>query len=109
MSYTVLLTAGAERDFEVVYEHFATTDGPGRADHVLQQVLDTSSKLASSPEWGTYPKELLALGIREYLQVYFKPYRVIYRIIGAQVFIMFIVDGRRNLQSLLERRLLSTN
>jgi toxin ParE1/3/4 len=108
MSYTVLLTAGAERDLEAIYEHIVATDGPGRADHVLQQLLDISSKLASSPERGAYPKELLALGIREYRQVYFKPYRVIYRIMGQRVFIMLIVDGRRNLQLLLERRLLGS-
>lgn len=108
-SYTVLLTAGAERDLEAIYEHITTIDGPGRADHVLQQLLDVSSNLTSSPERGTYPKELLALGIREFRQLNFKPYRVIYRIVGDRVFIMLIADGRRNMRLLLERRLLTTD
>jgi toxin ParE1/3/4 len=46
------------------------------------------------------------LGIREYREVFFKPYRLIYRIIGNKVYIMLIVDGRRDMQSLLQRRLL---
>jgi len=50
---------------------------------------------------------LLALGIREYRQSLFKPYRVIYRVIGQRVYIYLIVDGRRDMQALLARRLLA--
>lgn len=52
------------------------------------------------------PKELLAVGLREYREIYFKPYRIIYRIIADIVYVMLIADGRRNMQSLLQRRLL---
>jgi toxin ParE1/3/4 len=51
-------------------------------------------------------RELLALGIRAYRQTFFKPYRVIYRIIGQHVYVYLIADGRRDVQALLERRLL---
>jgi toxin ParE1/3/4 len=50
---------------------------------------------------------LLALGIKEYRQTSFKPYRVIYRVLDRQVLIYLIVDGRRDMQSLLSRRLLA--
>lgn len=53
-----------------------------------------------------YPKELLALGIKEYRQTSFKPYRLIYRVVSSQVVIYLIVDGRRNMESALARRLL---
>ena len=36
----------------------------------------------------------------------FKPYRIIYQIVGRKVFIHCVLDGRRNLQDILERRLL---
>jgi toxin ParE1/3/4 len=48
------------------------------------------------------------LGIREYRQSFFKLYRVIYRVIGEQVIIYLIADSRRDMQSLLSRRLLNT-
>jgi hypothetical protein len=35
-----------------------------------------------------------------------KPYRIIYEVIGHEVFILLIVDGRRSLQTILEQRLL---
>ena len=62
--------------------------------------------LSDSPERGAYPKELLALGIREYREIFFKPYRIIYRIVEKNVYILLIVDGRRDMQALLQRRLL---
>lgn len=65
-----------------------------------------AERLAIFPDRGPHPKELQALGIREYRQTYFKPYRLIYRVIGKQVFIYLIADGRREMQSLLAGRLL---
>ena len=62
--------------------------------------------LARFPERGSFPKELVALGIKEYRQTVFKPSRVIYRVMGSQVVIYLIVDGRRDMQPVLARRLL---
>jgi len=64
-----------------------------------------STVAAQFPERGSYPKELVALGTREYRQTSFKPYRVIYCVVGSQVVINLIVDGRRDTQSVLARRL----
>jgi toxin ParE1/3/4 len=65
-----------------------------------------AASLARFPTRGSHPKELSALGILEYRQVFFKPYRVIYRVLEEKVFISLIADGRRELQTLLEHRLL---
>jgi len=106
MAYEVLLTVGAERDLEDIYDHIAESDSPANADYVLTRLLEVADRLATFPDRGPHPKELQALGIREYRQAFFKPYRVIYRVIDQQVFIYLIADGRRDMQSLLARRLL---
>jgi len=106
MRYKIRLTAGAERDLESLYDYIAEFDSKSSADHVLDKLLKAAEGLTAFPERGAYPRELLALGIREYRQVFFKPYRLIYRIIGQQIFIVLIADGRRDMQSLLARRLL---
>ena len=72
----------------------------------MEQIEKAFSRLSESPERGTYPKELLSMGIREYREVFFKPYRIIYRVMNKNVYVLLIVDGRRNLQLLLQRRLL---
>jgi toxin ParE1/3/4 len=62
--------------------------------------------LSRFPERGSHPKELLSLGIKEYRQTFFKPYRLVYRITDRKVTIYLIVDGRRDMQAVLARRLL---
>ena len=62
--------------------------------------------LSTSPDRGAHPAELLALGIRDFRQVVFKPYRVIYRRLGSKVYIYLAADGRRDMSTLLARRLL---
>jgi toxin ParE1/3/4 len=106
MRYEVLITHGAERDLEEIHDHIAEFDSPEKAEYVLSRLLEVAQRLATFPERGPHPKELQALGIREYRQTYFKPYRLIYRVIGKQVFIYLIADGRREMQSLLAGRLL---
>ena len=107
MASEVLLTADAEKDLEELYEYLARHDSPAKADHVLEKIADTFSGLPNLSHRGAYPKELLALGIREYREVFFKPYRIVYRVIGETVYVLLIADGRRDMQTLLQRRLLS--
>jgi len=68
----------------------------------------TAEQLSTFPDRGGFPRELLNIGIKEYRQVFFKPYRLIYRIVGKQVVVYLIGDSRRDLQSLLARRLLGS-
>jgi len=125
MSYKVLLTYSAERDLEAIYDYIAENDTQANANYVLDKLMEVAESLAAFdkttshlanpaksagqasgyPERGSYPKELLALGIREYRQAHFKPYRLIYRVSGKQVIIYIIADGRRDMQTLLTRRM----
>lgn len=103
--YEVLLTRGAEQDLESIHDYIAEFDCVANANYVLDQLMQVVQGLAKFPERGSYPKEIVALGIKEYRQTAFKPYRVIYRVLGSQVVIYLIIDGRRDVQSLLTRRL----
>lgn len=106
MTPVVLLTKDAEHDLEELYDYIANHDAPGKADHVITQIAKAFNSLAESPGRGVHPKELLALGIRDFREIFFKPYRIIYRTLDDKVYIMLVVDGRRGLQELLQRRLL---
>ena len=66
----------------------------------------TLQRLSHHPHRGSYPDEFLDMGIREYRQVLSLPYRIIYRVIGESVYVFLIADGRRNIRTLPQRRLL---
>jgi toxin ParE1/3/4 len=106
MRYEVLLTPDAEHDLEAIHDFIAESDSSVAAERVLDRLTATVETLATLPERGSHPRELLALGFREYRQVIFRPWRVIYRVIGQRVFIYVIADGRRDMQSLLAQSLL---
>ena len=106
MSYQVFLTNDAACDLEELYDYIEAYDALEKADYVVDKIEEAFSSLSDNPERGAYPKELLAVGLREYREVYFKPYRIIYRIISQHVYVMVIEDGRRDMQILLQRRLL---
>jgi toxin ParE1/3/4 len=107
--YKVLLTRGAERDLESIYDYIAEFDSVTNANHVLDKLMAAVQGVALFPERGSYPKELLALGIKEYRQVSFKPYRAIYRVMDNRVIFYLIVDGRRDMQTVLAERLLGAS
>ena len=104
--FEVLLTAGAEQDLEAIHDYISEFDCVANANYVLDQLMKLAEKLSRFPERGSYPKELVALGIKEYRQTSFKPYRVVYRVAESQVIIYLIADDRREMQSVLARRLL---
>lgn len=106
MQFAVFLTDDAARDLEDIYEYIALHDAPGKAEHVLKHISEALARLADSPQRGSITKELLALGIRDYREVFFKPYRIIYKVVDSSVYVFLIVDGRRDMRSLLQRRLL---
>jgi toxin ParE1/3/4 len=102
----VYITRGAERDLAEIHRYVEASDSPSRADRLLDRILETAEQLVSFPERGHVPKELEAVGIRDYRQVLVGPYRLIYRVREPRVHIYVIADARRNMRSLLERRLL---
>lgn len=104
--YRVHVLAEAEEDLFEIYRYIATNDAPARADYVLDQLEELCAKLASLPRRGHAPPELERIGVSDFREVHFKPYRVIYQIISRDVYVHAVLDGRRNLQALLELRLL---
>ena len=105
-AFRVRIAKEAEEDLAELIRYIAQHDSIERANYVLDKLLMICSRLEQHPERGHFLPELRSLGIKAYREVHFKPYRIIYEMIGREVFILLIVDGRRSLQTILERRLL---
>lgn len=105
-NYRVIITIEAEQDIEDLWEYIARNDSQKNAEYVLDQIEQIILSLDQNPQRGHYPDELARQGIKLYREVFFKPYRLIYEIIENKVVVHLCVDGRRDMISLLERRLL---
>ena len=106
MPFEVLLSEDAERDIEDIYHYVAHHDAVENANGLVAALEEACSALSDLPERGNVPRELLPLGMTEFREVHSKPYRVIYRITGRKVIIYCVVDGRQDMQSLLQRRII---
>ena len=74
---------------------------------MLERIEEAFQGLSEHPRRGNHPRELLDLGIRDYREVFFKPYRIIYRVTeGHRPRARHRGRKRRDMQSLLQRRLL---
>lgn len=104
--YSVQITAGAEQGLKELYEYVIANDGLAHAEKLLNNLVSLADSLSSNPLRGAVVKELAELGITEYRQLLFKSYRLIYRLQDNSVYIYLIVDGRRDMQAVLSRRLL---
>ena len=107
MSFDVFLTDDALDDLRDIEDYLLANESGETADHVVGSIEETYLGLARFPNRGAIPDELLELGISDYRQVFFKPYRIIYEVQAERVVVYLIADGRRDMQSLLRRRLLS--
>ena len=106
MAFQVLIAEDAERDIGDIHAYVAETDSAVKADRLVDKLEGLCAKLAELPERGNVPPELRAIGITEYREVHYKPYRVIYRVLERRVVVYCVLDGRRDMQSLLMRRLI---
>ena len=103
--YRVIITDEAEKDILDIYDYIAKKDTLQNAEYVLDNLESLILSLEKSPQRGHYPPELSIQGIKEFKEIIFKPYRAIYEITGSKVIFHLCVDGRRDMRTLLERRL----
>lgn len=106
MKYRVHITEVAEKDILDIYSYVVINDTEGRAENLINKIEDTCATLEYSPGRWHVPPELERVGVGVHREIHFKPYRIVYEVSGKNVYIHGVLDGRRDLQTLLERRLL---
>lgn len=106
VKFDIIITNDAEDDLEHIYEFLIEHADPQFANQTLDELERAIKTLDTFPNRGSYPKELVDLGIVEFRQLIYQRYRVIYRVIGQLVSIQLIADGRQDMQTLLTRRVM---
>lgn|SRR5208283_1023812 len=104
--FSVYILENAEMDIDDLYIYVKRNDSDEKAEKLFLNIEKTILSLQTSPLRGHNPPELERLGILEYREIFFKLYRIIYEVAGESVFIHCVLDGRRDLQDILQNRLL---
>ena len=106
MNFHILLTVAAKSDLRDIFRYVEVHDSSERADYLMGGIEETITSLTTMPECGHCPQELELIGVRDFREVCFKPYRIIYSLHEDEVVVLCVLDGRRDIQTLLQQRLL---
>ncbi|HDL85452.1 MAG TPA: type II toxin-antitoxin system RelE/ParE family toxin [Candidatus Acetothermia bacterium] len=102
--YEVIWAATAVDDLTDIVAHVAN-NSPADALRILKKIKEASSQLYHLPERGRIVPELQDQGIMQYRELIVTPWRVMYRIAGKNVFVLSVLDSRRNVEDILLDRL----
>ncbi len=105
VKYKVNITSSAKDDLFEIFKYIYFNDSEEIADKFYYGLKEKCFSLQEFPERGHTPKELSLFGINDFQEIVYNSYRIIYQIIGKDIFIHCIIDGRRDLQKLLLERL----
>ncbi len=104
--YDVMFDHDAEDDLFEIYAFVAMNDSMERADRLFAALRRTCQKLRKLPLHGKIPTELFEIGVTEFRELHHKPYRIIYSLESTTVYVHCALDGRRDIQTILQERLL---
>ncbi len=101
--FNVVWASIAEKDLINIVEYIAE-DSPRNALNILAKIKKQSSALCNHPERGRIVPELYGQGIFQYRELIIEPWRLIYRISEQNVYVLSVIDSRRNIEDILMKR-----
>jgi toxin ParE1/3/4 len=105
VKYKVNILKSAEDDLLEIYQYIYFNDSEANADKIYSKLVEKISSLQEFPNRGHIPAELSLLGMEDFLEINSKPFRIIYQLIEKVVFVHCVLDSRRDMQKLLQERL----
>ena len=104
-TYDIVWAETAKNDLCGIIEYIAR-DGPSQAQKIFNKIKRAASSLLHSPNRGRIIPELQEQGVLQYRELIISPWRVMYRISGKSVFVLSVLDSRRNIEDILLGRLI---
>ena len=98
-------TKTAKADLKEIADYIAQ-DSVKIALEKLDQIERRVASLRFNPEVGRKIPELVEYSDMSYREVIVYPWRVIYQIKNTELSVLMVLDGRRNLQDILFKRLM---
>ena len=105
-NYEVEWSKISEKDLVAIIEYIAD-ENPPRAFEVFRGIKRKALALSAFPERGRIVPEFLYQGITQYRELIITPWRIIYRIAAQKVYVLSVLDSRRNIEDILLKRLIS--
>jgi toxin ParE1/3/4 len=107
LEFRVTTSALADEDIADIFDYISKNQSLERALLVMDTLEGLVASLSSSPMRGARVPEVEIESLGDYRQLISWPFRLICRIVGLSVVVVAILDGRRDVVTLLAKRLTS--
>ncbi|MDL2216414.1 type II toxin-antitoxin system RelE/ParE family toxin [Desulfovibrio sp. OttesenSCG-928-M14] len=102
----VHITRAAEGDIEAAIDYLLSQFADEAAADLWQAFEEAFASLAKLPLRGHFPPEMQEHPDKKIREIHAGPYRLIYRVLEKDVYVLCVADSRRDIQkTLLERAL----
>jgi plasmid stabilization system protein ParE len=108
MSFQVVFLKSAEQDLKELRSYIVKNFGKDTRQASYTKIKDAVNTIQTLPLGGSVPNELESLNLTQYRQVISGMNRIIYEVRQETIYIHIICDTRKDMKSLLTRRLLRT-
>ena len=106
--YEVIWSNVAENDLKKIIEYIAD-DSPSVALKIFKNIKQKAAGLYMFPERCRIAPELRDQEILQYRELIISPWRILYRISENNVYVLSVLDSRRNIEDILLKRLTNSN
>jgi addiction module RelE/StbE family toxin len=104
--YNVQWTKTAKKDLDRIIGYIAEKDSLSSAGNIYVKIKNSAQNIELFPNKGRIVPELARHNIISYREFIISPWRMIYRIENKNVYILAVIDGRRNIEDILIDRFL---
>lgn len=105
--FDVQWTDTAQHDLTSIVRHIAADD-VAAARGVADRLRRKAANLTAFPSRGRIVPELKTVGVLQYRELIERPWRIVYRIERDAVFVIAVLDSRRDMETVLLERLVRT-
>ena len=110
--YEVVWSNVAENDLKKIIEYVADDSpsvSPSVALKIFKGIKQKAASLYMFPERCRIAPELRDQEILQYRELIISPWRILYRISENNVYVLSVIDSRRNIEDILLKRLTNSN
>lgn len=106
MKNKIIWAKDASDDLIDIVTYIKEKSGKKIANEIYNRILSHVEKIDIFPEIGRITPELMSIGVIGIREIIESPWRIFYRITGKEIQVISVIDGRRNVEEILYKKII---
>ena len=102
----IIWSEDAGNEFLDILSYYLEKYGKEKTLDISERIIKKIEKLPSFPKQGKISPELYEIGITEIREIIELPWRIFYKVESTTIYIISILDSRRNIEELLYKKVI---